>query len=154
MAAPIPLFSTGLADHLAAGGSLKAALDGGRIRVFSSPGAIPATADDATVGTALWTITQNGDGTGLTVESVAGGRGIKKPVADVWGGPTTAGTPAYWRFEESSDDGSLSTTFKRMQGTAGTLPTDTFLVDTSAPFVTDTALLARTLKQFFFSWPA
>ena len=56
-----PQLSTGLADHLAGGGSLKSALDGGRIRVFN--GTPPANPDLAATGTVLWTITVNGDGT-------------------------------------------------------------------------------------------
>ena len=147
-----PQLSTGLADHLAGGGSLKSALDGGRIRVFN--GTPPANPDLAATGTVLWTITVNGDGTGLTLDATAGNRGITKPTAAVWAGPTVAGTPTYWRFEAAGDDGSASSTAKRMQGSAGTSPADLLWIDANAPFVTDAAPLARTLKRFGFAWPA
>ena len=72
----------------------------------------------------------------------------------VWAGPTVAGTPDYWRFEAAGDDGSASTTAKRMQGSAGTAPSNLLWIDANAPFVTDAAPLARTLKRFGFAWPA
>lgn len=61
--------STGLRNHLLSGGSLKAALQGGRIEIYT--GTQPASADDAATGTLLVTIT---DASGAhTVETPATG---------------------------------------------------------------------------------
>ena len=87
--------STGLAAHLACTGSLKAAFDGG-LKVYS--GAEPAGADDAATGDLLWTISVNGDGTGLTFDPTPVGRAMVKPSAAVWAGPSRTSSER-WRRE-------------------------------------------------------
>lgn len=89
-------FSTGLAAHVGVTGSVKDALDGGFIKVYS--GTPPTSADSAVAGTLLWTVSVDGDGTGLTIAPAVNGRAFGKPSATTWAGATTAGTATYWRF--------------------------------------------------------
>lgn len=109
--------STGLATYLAVTGSFKGALDNGFIKFYN--GAEPATADAAVTGTLLWTVSVGGAGTGLTLDATAVDGKAVKPAAATWSGATTAGTPTYWRFITASDDGTLSTTQRRLQGNCG-----------------------------------
>lgn len=143
--------STGLAAHLMVTGSAKGALDGGFIKVYS--GSAPATADAAATGDLLWTISVDGDGTGLTIDAVAVGRAMVKPTAAIWGGATTAGTAGYWRLVAAADDGTLSTSAPRLQGTCGsTAGADLYMSSTT--LTTDAALLAKTLSAFSVALPA
>lgn len=112
-------YSTALRNHLLGVGSLKAALDGGVIRIYS--GTIPASADDATAPGAalLCEITVDDDGvTGLTLEAAAANGSILKNASETWQGTATANELAtFFRWESIADDGSSSTTLKRIQGT-------------------------------------
>lgn len=112
------LLSTGLAAHLAGGGSMKSALDSGFIKIYA--GTIPADAD-AAIGSAtlLCTLTDDGDDTtGLTLEQ--SGRFLRKASADTWAGTNAAsGTAVFYRHVEATDDGSASTVYKRTQGLVG-----------------------------------
>lgn len=110
-------FSTGLAAHVGVTGSVKEALDGGFIKVYS--GTPPTSADSAVSGTLLWTVSVDGTGTGLTIAPAANGRAFEKPSATTWAGATTAGTATYWRFVAPTDTGAASTTEKRIQGNVG-----------------------------------
>ena len=142
--------STGLAAHLACTGSLKAAFDGGLIKVYS--GTEPAGADDAATGDLLWTISVDGDGTGLTFDPTPVGRAMVKPSAAVWAGPTTAGTAGYFRLVASGDDGLASTTQKRVQGAVGAVAgVDMYMTD--PVLVTNAALTAKTLVAFSLTLP-
>lgn len=143
--------STGLAAHLMVTGSAKEAFDGGFIKVYS--GAEPATADAAATGDLLWTISVNGDGTGLTFDAAAVGRAIVKPTAAIWGGATTAGIANYWRLVEAADDGTLSTLAPRWQGTCGSTAGADFYMS-STTLTTDAALLAKVLSAFSVALPA
>lgn len=143
--------STGLAAHLMVTGSAKEAFDSGFIKVYS--GTEPATADAAATGDLLWTISVDGDGTGLTFDAAAVGRAMVKPTAATWGGPTTAGTAGYWRLVAAADDGTLSTSAPRLQGTCGsTAGADLYMSSTT--LTTDAALLAKTLSAFSVALPA
>jgi len=143
--------STGLAAHLAVTGSLKSAFDGGLIRVYD--GSPPASADDAVVGNLLWTISVNGDGTGLTFDTTPVGRAMVKPDAATWGGATTAGTPTYYRLVASGDTGASSTTQKRVQGTVGAVAgVDLYM--TNPTLVTNASLLAKVLIGYSLTLPA
>ena len=140
--------STGLADYLADGGSLKAAFDGGLLKAYYIAGDPPLSANEAVTGTLVWTISKTGDGTGLTFEGRDGERGVFKPAADVWSGPTTASpAPNYWRLVATGDDGTASTTQKRLQGSAGTSPTAELQLSDTA-FTTDASPTARALSRF------
>lgn len=142
--------STGLAAHLMVTGSVKDAFDLGFIKVYN--GIEPATADAAETGDVLWTISVDGDGTGLTFDATAVGRSIVKPSGAVWGGSTTAGTATYWRLVASTDTGVLSTEEVRIQGTCGnTAGADLYM--SNPVLLTDTDLLAKTLSSFSITLP-
>lgn len=115
--------STGLSNALLDTGSLKAALNLGFIKIYEIDdltGAPPASADEAVTGTLLCTISVDGTGTGLTLGAAASGA-IPKTSSETWSGVNAAsGTAGYWRWVAPGDDGTLSTTQKRLQGTCGT----------------------------------
>lgn len=143
--------STGLAAHLMVTGSAKEAFDDGFINVYS--GHEPATADAEVTGDLLWTISVDGDGTGLVFDATAVGRAMVKPTAATWGGATTTGIAGYWRLVAAADDGTLSTSAPRLQGTCGsTAGADLYMSSTT--LTTDAALLAKTLSAFSVALPA
>lgn len=140
--------STGLKDHIAVTGSVKDALDGGLIKFYN--GSIPGSADAAATGNLLWTVSLGGDGTGLEFDATAVDGAAVKPNAADWQGPTTEGTPTYWRFVASGDDGSSSSTAKRIQGSCGSSPTsDIFL--TNPVLTTNAEVDAKVLNAFSVS---
>lgn len=142
--------STGLAAHVMVTGSAKAAFDGGFIKVYS--GSEPATADAAVTGTLLWTISKNGDGTGLVFDEAAVGRAMVKVAADTWGGATTAGEAGYWRLVAAGDTGANVTNQARLQGTCGSVAgADLYMSNTT--LTTDAGLLAKTLAAFSVALP-
>lgn len=111
--------STGLRNHMLASNSLRNALAGGFIRIYT--GAEPASADDAATGTLLCTISLNGSGTGIDLDSTAAGGVIQKPSAAVWKGTNVAtGTAGYYRHVGPADDASASTSQPRLQGRIAT----------------------------------
>lgn len=104
----------------------KTELDGGKLHIFSGP--VPTSAQDAIDGSSvlLATITLSGDGsTGLTFDTPTTGT-LNKAAAETWtclGADVTTGTAAFFRFCESGDAGTgSSTTASRVQGTVGTNP--------------------------------
>jgi len=105
-------------------GSVKSVFDDGYIKVYAAA-AIPATADDALVGTTLLcTYSDNdqgiGAGQGLDLEASASNGAIPKASAQTWSGTAAAtGQGLFWRYEQSGDTGAASTTEKRIQGTIG-----------------------------------
>lgn len=141
--------STGLRTYLAVTGSLKGALDGGQLMFYE--GTEPASADDAIAGSLLWTVTVDGDGTGITFESAAVDGAAVKETTETWCGATTAGTPNYWRFigatEKAGSIGGSSSTNPRIQGTCGnTAGVDIYL--TTPTLTTNASLTAKTLDAF------
>lgn len=115
--------STGLANYIGATGSIKAALDGGFLYLFSGP--VPAAADDAVDASCvqLVKISVGGDGTtGLTFDGTPSGGVLSKTASESWSGTISAtGTATFFRFCEAGDDPTTaSTTAKRIQGTVGT----------------------------------
>lgn len=137
--------STGLRKHLAVTGSVKNALDGGLIKFYN--GAIPATADAAATGDNLWVVSLGGDGTGLVFDATAVDSAAVKPSAATWQGPTSAGTPTYWRFVAAADDGSSDPTSRRIQGSCGnTAGSDIYL--TNPVLTTDSDVDAKVLDDF------
>jgi hypothetical protein len=144
--------STGLRTHLAVTGSIKAAFDGGQVMFYE--GTEPATADAAVAGTLCWTVTVDGDGTGVTFEAVAVDAACVKETTETWQGATVAGTPNYWRLigstEKGGSIGGISTTNVRIQGTCGnTAGSDIYL--TTPTLITDTDLDAKVLDAFSVS---
>lgn len=144
--------STGLRTHLAVTGAVKDALDGGQLMFYE--GTEPATADAAVDGDLLWTVTVDGDGTGVTFEAAAVDAAAVKTTTETWQGATVAGTPNYWRFidatEKAGSIGGISTTYARIQGTCGnTAGSDIYL--TTPTLITDTDLDAKVLDAFSVS---
>jgi hypothetical protein len=115
--------STGLRNYMLDTGPMKTALALGFIKIYS--GTVPATADAALTGTLLVTISVNSTGTGLSLAAAAASGAIAKAV-EVWSGVNAAsGTATHFRYiAATGDDGTLSTTQKRLQGTVGTSGAD------------------------------
>ena len=116
--------STGLRNAMLATGSAKAALDGGRINIYA--GAAPATADDAVGGaTLLCAITLNSTGTGILFDTAAVNGVLAKKPSETWSGSIVAtGTATWYRHVAAADDGTLSTTAPRIQGTVALIGAD------------------------------
>ena len=116
--------STGLRNAMLASGSAKAALDGGKINIYA--GAAPATADDAVGGaTLLCAITLNSTGTGILFDTAAVNGVLAKKPSETWSGAiASTGTAAWYRHVAAADDGTLSTTAPRLQGTVALIGAD------------------------------
>ena len=116
--------STGLRNAMLATGSAKAALDGGRINIYA--GAAPETADAAVGGaTLLCAITLNSTETGILFDTAAVNGVLAKKPSETWSGAIAAtGTAAWYRHVAAADDGTLSTTAPRLQGTVALIGAD------------------------------
>jgi len=113
--------------------------DGGVIKVYA--GTEPADAD-ASIGAAtlLVTISNNDTGTGINFDATPTSGVLVKAPAEVWSGTCAAsGTATFYRFVSLADDGTSSTTFKRMQGTVGVVGADLL--------VSSTAFVSANLRQ-------
>lgn len=109
--------STGLRNYMAASGSVKAALTGGYINIYS--GAAPSSADAAATGTLLCVVSVDDTGAGLNLADTAAD-GVLGKASEVWSGTNLeSGTAGYFRFVESGDDGSSSSSALRLQGDCG-----------------------------------
>ena len=133
--------TTALKNYCNDTGSMKAALDGGRLFAFS--GAEPETADAAldmvAEHTELVEMTEDGDGaTGLTFGTSVNGA-LPKTTAEIWkglidfdglvAGPGTQ-TPTFLRFCEAGDNGrGLATTQKRVQMSCGPIGQEIYFPD-------------------------
>lgn len=108
--------STGLRDYMLITGSLKAGIDGGVINIYS--GTAPATADAALSGNVLLAVISNdAAGTGITMETPSIAGVLSKAAAEIWRGLIiVSGTASFYRFVGLTDDGLLSTTQRRVQG--------------------------------------
>lgn len=108
--------STGLRNTMLGSGSLKSALDGGRIDIYA--GSPPASADDAVGGaTLLCSITLNSTATGIDMDTAASAGVLSKAPGQVWSGVNVAsGTATWYRHVGPGDDGLSSTTAPRLQG--------------------------------------
>ena len=116
--------STGLRNTVLGGGSLKGALDGGLIKIYA--GAAPASADDAVGGaTLLCTVSLASAGTGINFDAAAASGVISKAPGETWSGANAAtGAAAWYRHVAPADDGTLSTTQARIQGTVAVAGAD------------------------------
>lgn len=123
--------STGLRDHLLTTGDFRSGVGGGVIRVYNGP--IPATADAALSGnTLLVVISNNSTGAGITMNTTSASGVLGKNPAEVWSGTVVAnGTPTFYRYSPLTDDFSLSTTAKRLQGTVGSAGFDLNFANTA-----------------------
>lgn len=124
-------FSTGLRNGMLNGTGVKEALDGGFIDIYA--GSPPATADAAVGGaTKLCRISLNSTGTGINLDTAAVNAVIAKAPAQTWSGLNLAtGTAAWYRHVAAADDGTLSTTQPRVQGTIATAGADMNISNTS-----------------------
>lgn len=116
------LVSTGLKNALLGSSSLKAALAGGFIHVYScAVGDIPASANDAITASHTKLLTVYGDGTaaGLNLGTASDGV-IGKDAGEAWSGTILAtGNAVFFRFVGASDTAAASTTEPRLQGRVG-----------------------------------
>ena len=122
--------STALANHIAVSGSLKDALDGFVIRVYSGPE--PATADAAIAASPtnvpLCTLSVDDNGTGGTFDGTPTGGILSKDSTETWIGEIIAnGTASFFRMVDPSDTGAESPLLNRLQGSVGLVDAD-FLV--------------------------
>ena len=116
--------STGLRNYMLSNQSLKDALDDGIISIYAGPP--PATADAALdIGgdhTLLCVITDNdqgiGAGQGIDFDTAAVDGVLSKAPAQVWSGTNVdTGVATFFRYTAQADDGTLSTSQVRIQGT-------------------------------------
>ena len=123
--------STGLRNTMLGSGSLKSALDGGRINIYA--GSPPASADDAVGGaTLLCSVTLNSTATGIDMDTAASAGVLSKAPGQVWSGVNVAsGTATWYRHVGPDDDGSFSTTAPRLQGDVALSGADLNISNTS-----------------------
>lgn len=125
-------FSTGLRTAMLNASGLKEQLDGGFIRVYGGVPA-PASADDAIPGgaTLIVTISDDGAGGGLTLDTPVGGVIYKDP-SQVWKGTNATTMQAtFFRHVAAGDTGNSSTTAPRIQGTCGVAAADMLMPNTT-----------------------
>lgn len=121
--------STGARNALLAESSLRDAMDGMVLRIYA--GAVPSTAD-ASIGSAtlLSEVSVNGDGTGISMESTADNGVLRKTSSESWYGEIlTSGEATFMRVVAPDDDGALSTSAVRFQGTVAAAGGDVYIPD-------------------------
>lgn len=124
--------STGIRNHLCVTGSLRSAVNGMILNLYS--GTVPSGADSAISGdsTLLCTISVDDTGTGLSFEDTSAVGALVKETTETWEGTVLAnGTATYYRLATTGDDGTLSTTALRVQGSVGNVSGDMLLSSTS-----------------------
>lgn len=116
--------STGLRNFMLATGSFKQAIEGSVLSIYAGP--VPPTADDPITGaTLLCTVSKEGTGAGVTLNTSASGGTISKNPSEVWTGEVIAsGTATFFRMQQPSDASGESTTAVRLQGTVGLIDAD------------------------------
>lgn len=126
-------FSTGLRTGMLDNTGAKEALTGGFLKIYA--GTVPANADAALGSAVLLCTLSNASGeTGLTFDTPAAGSLSKAP-AEVWSGVNAAtNTATFFRLVAAADDGTLSTTAPRIQGTVSATGLGDMLM-TSTAFV-------------------
>ncbi len=117
------LISTGLANAMLGGSSLKSALEDGFIDVYAcSLVNIPVSADDAidpAKHTKLLRVYGDGVSAGLNM-GTADNKTIGKAAGETWAGTVLAtGTATFFRYVNASDDGAAGAAKVRMQGRCG-----------------------------------
>ncbi len=122
--------STGARNTMLDTGSLKSIFALGFIKIYT--GSAPATADAAVTGTLLCTISNASSGTGINMAAAAVAGVLDKLSSETWSGVNVAsGTAGYYRQVAVGDDGTLSTTQARVQGSIATAGSDMNLSSTS-----------------------
>ena len=109
-------FSTGLRNYLLDTGSLKSALDGGVILIYS--GTEPDSADDAVPDDATLLCVVTADDTDSLHFGASAVNGLlSKDLSEIWYGDVEESGEASWfRFVTQSDTGAASTSELRIQG--------------------------------------
>lgn len=113
--------STGARNQLLTSQALRDIFALGFLDIYA--GTVPATADDSIgAATLLCRVSDGGTGLGLNFNLATTSAGVlAKLSSQVWSGSNVAGgTATFFRFVQSTDDGSSSTTQVRMQGAVGT----------------------------------
>lgn len=114
--------STGLRNSILSTGSLKAALAGGELRIYS--GAVPADAD-ASIGAAVLLSTIKNGSSGINFDAAAVAGVLNKAPGETWSGVNAAsGAASFFRHVLAADSGALSTTAVRIQGTVAVAGAD------------------------------
>lgn len=109
--------STGLRNAMLVTDSFKGLMDNCKLRIYA--GTVPATADAALGGaTLLCEVSDDATGDGLIFDASASAGVVTKDGSQIWRGVNVAtGVATFYRLEEDTDDGTLSTTALRVQGT-------------------------------------
>jgi len=120
--------STGLQNYLSITGALKTGIDGGVIKIYGSPSSqaaadalIPADPDSGKgSATLLVTISNNGAGTGINMDTTPTDGVLPKASGETWKGTVAASGYASFAFFCTTGDAlGSSATEKRLQMTAG-----------------------------------
>ena len=123
--------STGLRNAMLSGATLKVTMEAlvssastGFIKLYG--GTVPADADGALGGATLLCTVSNASGaTGLLFDTAAAAGILAKKPSEAWSGVNVAsGTATFYRHVITGDDGTSSTTQKRIQGTIATAGAD------------------------------
>jgi len=126
-------FSTGLRTAMLGTADLKTKMGASMLMKIYS-GTVPADADAAsgegTTATVLCLVSDASSGTGLTLDTPAGGS-VSKLSSQVWSGVNLAtGTATFFRLYASGDGGAISTTDARVQGTVSATNGDMLVSNT------------------------
>lgn len=123
--------STGLINAILGSSSLKEALDGGRLNIYSGP--VPQTANESVgAATLLCTVTDGGTGDGLNFDTAAIDGVLSKSPSQVWQGTNVnSGVASFFRFVAPGDDGSADPAALRIQGSVAVLGGDLNLSNVS-----------------------
>ena len=146
----------GLAKYLLVTGCAQDALALGFINFYS--GAAPATAGAAPTGTLLWTVSVDGDGTGITwgatdaVVTSSTAVAMQKNPAEVWSGATTAGTVGYFRVVGSADGADADDNDPRIQGEVSMIAGADFVMSNTT-LTTNASLTAKVISDFTVGLP-
>lgn len=142
--------STGLRNFLCAEGSLRDALQGKVLKLYSGP--VPATANSAIPGDSvlLCVISTGGSGAGLNWEGDPQSGALAKSASDSWEGLALEdGTATYYRLCTDADDGESSSVAVRLQGSVAAIYADLLL---SQPTLSQGAV--QRIGEFFITIPA
>lgn len=115
-------FSTGLRDKMLDSNPLKTVMALGFIKLYS--GTAPVSADAALTGTLVTTISVASGGTGISMAAAAAS-GVLSKAVETWSGVNaSSSTVTHYRHVAVGDDGTLSTTQARIQGSIATAGAD------------------------------
>jgi len=146
----------GLAKYMLVTGCAQDAFALGFIKFYS--GTAPATAGAAPSGTLLWTVSVDGDGTGITwgatdaVVTSSTAVAMQKNPAEVWAGATTAGTVGYFRVVGATDGADEDDNDPRIQGDVSMIAGSDFVMSNTT-LTTNASLTAKVISDFTVGLP-